>query len=279
MKKSLIYYVFLLTVIFLMGTNAFAGGDYEFCEDYDGNYSNGKKVISKKDLREFTIPAGNLIEVDGQKNGGISVKGENRSDVLVRACIRTWAETEQDATARLNNIRIEKSGVIRATNADEDEKLSVSYEVLVPFQTNLKLTAKNGGISIKSVDGNLRFETKNGGVSLKDVAGDVKGMTQNGGVSVKLSGNSFRGTGLDVETQNGGVKLVLPKTYAANIETGTVNGGFRSDFPELNVEKDDTNRWNKPKRINASLNGGGAKVRVITTNGGVKISSTEDSDK
>ena len=143
--------------------------------------------------------------------------------------------------------------------------------------SNLKLMAHNGGISISSVEGALEFETKNGGVSLNDVAGDVKGRTTNGGVSVKLSGASWRGSGLDVETTNGGVNLVMPENYAARIETGTVNGGFKSDIAALNVEKDDDsdqNRWNRKKQINAELNGGGAPIRIITKNGGIKISAS-----
>jgi hypothetical protein len=86
-----------------------------------------------------------------------------------------------------------------------------------------------------------------------------------------LSGNSWKGSGLDVETTNGGVHLSIPETYAARIETGTINGGFKSDIPALTAEKTEGTRRT---RINADLNGGGAPVRVITTNGGVKISSS-----
>ncbi len=275
MKNLYIRYAFLLTVLCLFSANIFAGDKYEFCQDYDGYNSNGKKNYSQNDLREITIPATRRLEVDGNKNGGISIKGENRSDILIRACVRSWADSEAEATTALNNTRIETSGIVRAVNANEEAKFSASFEILVPMQTSLKLSAKNGGISITSVDGTLEFETQNGGVSLKDVSGDVKGMTKNGGVFVSLSGNVWRGTGLDVETKNGGVKLILPTNYAADIETGTVNGGFSSDFPELKVEKDDKEGWHKPKRVNASINGGGAKIRVVTTNGGVKIATSE----
>lgn len=280
MKRSHNYYAILLMALSLFVSNASADDKYDFCQDYNNNYNdNGKRNISKKDLREIKISAGSLLEVDGGKNGGISVKGENRNDILIRACIRAWSESEADALATLNNTRIETNGVIRALNPDADPdnwKISTSFEILVPIQIDLKLSANNGGISINSVDGTLDFETRNGGVSLVDVAGGVKGMTRNGGVIVRLSGESFRGTGLDVETRNGGVKLVLPKNYAANVETGTVNGGFTSDFAELNYVKDKNKYWQSPKKVNASLNGGGAKVRVVTTNGGVKISSSED---
>jgi hypothetical protein len=39
------------------------------------------------------------------------------------------------------------------------------------------------------------------------------------------------GEGLDVETSNGGVKLAIPEPYNAQLDTRTVNGGFRFDYP------------------------------------------------
>jgi len=115
----------------------------------------------------------------------------------------------------------------------------------------------------------------NGGVSLTDVAGDVRGRTTNGGVNVSLSGSTWRGTGLDVSTTNGGVKLNIPENYAANIETGTVNGGFKSDIPALSITTEDVKGgWsNRPKEVKTSINGGGAPIRVTTRNGGIRIGS------
>ncbi|QQS40497.1 MAG: DUF4097 family beta strand repeat protein [Acidobacteriota bacterium] len=265
MKRS----VLSLFAIAVLAVSAYAG---DFCSN--NNY-NGDKA-SATDLRETTIPATGRIEVDGGKNGGIAVRGENRSDVLVRACVRAWADTEAEAKNLVDTTRVETSPVIRASNVSEKSHFSVSFEIIVPVQTSLNLKAHNGGISIKSVEGNLEFSTVNGGVSLSEVAGDVKGRTTNGGVKVALSGMTWRGGGLDVETTNGGVKLVLPTNYAANVETGTVNGGFKSDFPELQVKKDENDRYyQRNKNVSASINGGGALIRVKTTNGGVKIGSSD----
>lgn len=268
MKKSFIS-LFAMAAIAVLSVSASAG---EFCRNY--NYNGDRESAS--DLREFTIPATGRIEVDGGKNGGISVKGENRSDVLVRACVQAWGPSAAEAKNIVDTTRIETSPVIRAVNAGENSKSSVSFELLVPYQTSLDLKAHNGGISIRSVEGNLEFSTVNGGISVSEVAGDVKGRTTNGGVKVALSGVTWRGSGLDVQTTNGGVKLALPANYAANIETGTVNGGFKSDFPELQVKKDDDDRYyQRNKNVSASINGGGALIRVKTTNGGVKIGAAD----
>lgn len=244
----------------------------EFCSNE--NWSNGDKV-SFKELREMTIPASGSLAVDGGKNGGIRVKGSSRTDILVRACVNAWGTTEEAARAAAASIKISTGGTIVA-DAPGEQNWGVSYEVHVPRNTNLNLRAHNGGIGIANVEGRLEFETLNGGVSLMEVAGDVRGRTTNGGVNVMLEGNSWRGSGLDVTTTNGGVHLSMPETYAANIETGTTNGGFKSDIPALNVTQEDVrgaDRHNRATRLNTALNGGGAPIRLITTNGGVKISS------
>ncbi len=271
------FYVLLFAILFLSGTAVFAQEEKDkadkqykkrdFCSGNNYSY-NGK--TSYKETREMTINAGSLLNVDGQRNGGIQIKGENRSDILIRACVQTTGATEQDAQTIAKNIRIETSPNIRAENAPGEPIWGVSYEILVPRSTNLKLTALNGGISISGVEGTMEFETRNGGIHLSDVAGEVKGRTTNGGVHVALSGNSWKGSGLDLQTANGGVHLSMPETYAARIETGTVNGGFKSDIAALNVERNERTRG---ARINTEINGGGAPIRLVTTNGGVKISS------
>jgi hypothetical protein len=241
----------------------------DFC-NYN-NWSNGDKV-SAKDLREVTFSTPNLLSVDGKRNGGIAVIGENRSDVLVRACIQAWANSEDTAQKLVRDISIKTGSNVYAENTPDGYNWGVSYQVHVPLKSNIKLLAHNGGILIKNVDGNIEFETENGGVSLSNLAGDVKGKTRNGGVSVKLSGDRWDGNGLDVETRNGGVSIKMDENYAANFESGTVNGGFSSEINELKIEKNNGEPYKRPNnRINKSINGGGANVRVFTTNGGVVV--------
>ena len=251
-----------------------------FCDDY--TFSHGDGGVSFRDLRETLQPSTGDLSVDAGRNGGVKVRGEDRSDVMVRACVQTWAKTDAEAKAIASSIKISTGSLIKADGPNE-EKWSVSYEVLVPRNTDLRLNAHNGGIAISNVDGRLEFETMNGGVSLTDVAGDVRGRTTNGGVNVSLSGNTWKGSGLDVQTTNGGVKISLPESYAANIETGTVNGGFNSNIPALNVTTENVkgDEWgrSRSKKINTAINGGGAPLKISTTNGGVMIRTTESEKK
>jgi hypothetical protein len=68
---------------------------------------------------------------------------------------------------------------------------------------------------------------------LTDIAGDVKGKMINGWIHIALSGSSWKETGLNVETTNGGLDLLIPETYAAHIDSGTINGNFRSNIAAL----------------------------------------------
>ncbi len=262
----------IATILLILGTVATAGFAKGFCED--NNYNGyGDQKFSSQDLRETTIPAAGRLEVDGRQNGGIAVRGENRNDVLIRACVRSWAKSQAEADNIVQTTRIETSPVVRGDGASEKTNSSVSFEIIVPNQMDLKLNAQNGGLKVESVDGSMELRTVNGGIKLESVSGDIKGRTTNGGIKVGLGGNGWTGNGLDVETTNGGIKIDLPSDFAANIETGTVNGSFNSDFPELQIEKKsgDKSSYRRNKRVNASINGGGATVRAVTTNGGVTI--------
>lgn len=270
------YYFLLLAIFCFSGVTALAQDkdkqkkyNREFCSN---NWSNGDKV-SFSELRETTISANSLI-VDGKRNGGITIKGENRSDILIKACVQTWGESDEAARLLAKNIRVETGSTVRAEGASEESNWSVSYQIFVPRNTNLNLTTLNGGIGISNVEGNIEFDAKNGGIHLSNLAGDVKGKTKNGGLHIELTGNSWKGNGLDVETTNGGVHLEMPENYAARFETKTVNGGFKSDISALSIEKDEKNRT-RGVNISRDLNGGGATVRVVTTNGGVKINSAK----
>jgi hypothetical protein len=236
----------------------------DFCSKSNFSYS-GKTTV--KEIREITFPAPNLLTVDGQRHGGISVVGADRSDVLVRACIIAAGDSADEARSVGRNIRIETGSMVKAANTPPQGWM-VLYEIYVPRRTNLNLTTYHGSIGISGVEGAMEFKTLHGGLSLADIGGNVRGRTVHGGVSVVLSGNYWKGAGLDLETTHGGVYLSLPKTYAANIQTGTLHGTFYSNIKDLqSIRKEQF----QAIRINQPFNGGGSGIRVVTTYGAVQI--------
>ena len=219
------------------------------------------------ELRTYNLSPSTRISVDGGANGGVSFIGENRRDVKIVA--RVEASADDDATARemARQIRVfTDGGQIHAEGPRQPRHTSwsVSYDVYVPNQSNLEANANNGGISADDVRGEMNFETTNGGIHLSDVGGSVRARTTNGGVIADLSGTTWQGQGLDLQTTNGGATVNVPRGYNAQLETGTTNGGMRVDFPI-------TVRGSLTRHISTRLGSGGPTVRVMTTNGGVHI--------
>jgi len=220
------------------------------------------------EVRESTMPAGPL-NVDAGQNGGISIEGWDRNEIRVRAIVQ--ASSREDGSARnlASQVQVQTGGGRVYSTGPESlrrQSWSVSYRINVPHNNDLDLRANNGGITINGVTGNMRFDTTNGGVRLNEVGGRVNGETRNGGLNVTLGGSRWDGEGLDVETSNGGVNLLIPDGYNAELETRTVNGGLRIDFP-ITVQGELTGR----RGLSTTLGSGGPLVRVRTTNGGVTI--------
>ena len=268
-KKLWINGVFALMAICALGAVTFAQGKLQAQEkslSCNDNWNNGDRVGHCL-IKEQMLAATGSLAVDGKRNGGVSVKGWERREVLVRAKIQSWADSKSEAEAIGNQIHIETTGShvsAEGPSNNGEQSWSVSFEVFVPHNSNLSLKAHNGGISISSVRGQIEFSTTNGGATLKNLAGNVRGNTKNGGLTVVLEGNRWDGEGMDVVTTNGGVNLQVPENYSAHLEAGTVNGGMRYDIP-ITVQGE------IKKELSANLGSGGAPIKVRTTNGGVSI--------
>ena len=235
----------------------------------DDRYSSDRP--SYCEVREETIATGavNPLDVDAGRNGGIRVRGWDRPDVHMRARITASADSDAAARQLVSSVRIVTGGGSihaegPAATSSGDGGWSVSFELDVPRTAILTLHTHNGGISIGDFQGTAHFSAVNGGVSLANVGGDIRGTTTNGGVTVDLSGDRWDGAGLDIETQNGGIRMSVPEHYSAALDTATTHGRVRIDFP-VTVNGQISNH------IEATLGAGGARIRAVTTNGGVRI--------
>ena len=237
--------------------------DVGWCdEDWGGRESDRYCMALEAD---FSDP-GRMV-IDGGLNGGVSVEGWARDRVEVRAKIWANAGTEDRAQEIADAVEVHMDGGrLSADGPDRNRRESwgVSWEIMVPGTTDLDIETHNGGVAVLDVSGDISFEALNGGVTLRGVAGDVTGRTTNGGLNIELDGSNWSGEGLDVETTNGGITMMVPADYSARLETGTVNGGIDVDFPV-------TVQGRIGRRLAVTLGEGGPLVRAVTTNGGVRI--------
>jgi DUF4097 and DUF4098 domain-containing protein YvlB len=224
-------------------------------------------------VHETNLGASNTLDVES-RNGGITVKGWAQNNILVRARLEAWAENDPEARLIASQIHIDTTaGRIRATGPEFDgsqswdrgRRWAVSFEIFAPWNTDVKLSSHNGGITLADLRGHLEFQSHNGGVRLTRVAGDVAGETHNGGIDVELAGNSWDGRQLEVSTHNGGVTLGLPASYSARVEARSSRGRVDSDFPITVsgrvIERD----------LNFNIGSGGPLIKVSTNNGAIRL--------
>jgi DUF4097 and DUF4098 domain-containing protein YvlB len=232
----------------------------------DENWGRDREGVCE--VRQYTLPATGAALDIGTTNGGIQVEGQTRGDVHVLARVVATADTE--ARAREIAKAVQVSAAIDRVEAtgprglQNGEGWNVSYRAAVPRHLDLSLHTTNGGIRIRDVESKISFRTTNGGVHLVGIGGEVKGRTTNGGVNVELDGAAWQGDGLDVETSNGGVRLLIPEQYSAQLYAATNNGGLSIDAPGAVQNR-------RQREVNLQLGAGGAPIRLRTSNGGVRV--------
>jgi hypothetical protein len=225
------------------------------------------------EIREHSLPSIGRLNIDSGQNGGTTVKGWLRGDVLVRARIEASAATEGAAAIMTSRVLIDGSGGQVHASGPEPEKeawWSVTYEIFVPQATDLTLKTHNGGINISDVRGRLAFEGVNGGVRLKRVAGEINGRTVNGGIDVELAGAAFEARQMDLSTVNGGVTVTMPANYSARVQTETGMGRVQSDFPA----PPDTGNL-RSRRMDFTIGSGGPPIHITTGNGSIRLKRAE----
>lgn len=274
MRTSRFFFLSLFAAATLAQTAAAQRSSEDWAENCRRNYRhNGDSRVTFCEVRETRIPARGSLRVDGEQNGGVTVRAHEGRDIIVRARVQSWARSDEAARDLARGVRVSTDGTIRATGPNtqaRNQGWAVGYEILVPTRTNLDVQTHNGPISVERVAGTINLRAHNGPIDLRELSGDVRARAQNGPLTVRLAGRRWNGGGLDAETVNGPVNLDMPRGYAAHLESSTVHGPISAPAG-IRPARNGRNRWSPGGRISTDINGGGPTIRVVTTNGPVDI--------
>jgi len=141
----------------------------------------------------------------------------------------------------------------------------VHYTVKVPASAEVRFTTVNGGIELTGLSGRITAEATNGGIKARDVSGAIDASTTNGGVEVELA--RMPESGVKLECTNGGIELKLPSSARATISARITNGGINTDGVQISQTGESSRR-----RLEGTMNGGGPRIDIEGTNGGIRIS-------
>lgn len=256
------------------------------------------EAVTLKEPFHKTVPlrSGSQVRL-ANVNGGVTFEAWDRDEVKIEAEKRVKAGSDSEARKVLGQVRIDVTqdakGVRIETKVPRRENgffdwifghhvsVGVNYRIHVPRNAGLDAANVNGGLTVTGTRGKARLETVNGAVTITDVRGDLELETVNGGIDVLRSAGTLRAattngsidaeltnlsadSDLSFETTNGRVSLRLPRSARLSIDAATTNGRVQSDFA---VEGGQPGK----RRLRGDINGGGGKLYIRTTNGGVEI--------
>jgi hypothetical protein len=244
------------------------------CDISVGNGDFNIDVVTGKAQDEWTrsydLQPGGKVEIVNI-NGKIQVEATDGARLEVRAERIVKARTDEAAREALPKVEIVEeaspAGVRLQTKIRErlgmGRQQEVRYFLKVPRGAEVRVETTNGGVDVQGMRGAVVASTTNGGVVGRAIGGRVEASTTNGGVELELA--AVDEGGVKIETVNGGVRLRVPQDAKADLTVRCVNGGIGVE----NLKLDETER--SRRRLDARLNGGGPKIDVETTNGGIRI--------
>lgn len=214
---------------------------------------------------EITNVNGKIDVVTGEGNTVEVVATKIARGASKEAAKQTLGRIEIREGASADGVKIETQFERSGAGLFGQANWQVQYRVTMPVQANLKLSTVNGGLEITGVAGHINAEATNGGIKARDIGGTIEATTTNGGVDVDLSKVAEGGARL--ECTNGGIHLRLPADAAASLSARVTNGGIDTGGLTLQTRGESTRR-----RMDGDLNGGGPRITLAGTNGGINIS-------
>jgi hypothetical protein len=259
---------FCLAVIFLVGPvsawaqsekrNVFAPDDFH----WRGNLKAGQllEVINRNGEIEASSATGNEARVENTRRGN----GDD-AELFIEVVeypdgVTVCAVQARDKTPG----RCHRGGVSSESfEGWHAHRAKINFGVQVPRGVRFHAMTTNGNVLCRDLNSVVEASTTNGNVEVSTSEwGSAR--TTNGGVRVSIGNAKWDGE-LEVKTTNGSVDVTLPATAEFKVNAATTNGKIHTDFP-ITVQGSLSS-----KDLSGTVGAGGRELRVVTTNGTIKL--------
>jgi len=257
------------------------------------------ETLTEKLSKTYPLAADGSISLNNV-NGNVTFEAWDRSEVQVDAEKKVKAGSAEDARKILSQIRIDVQAEPSAVRIEtkmpkkvdgggfwslfggNDVSMGVTYRVKVPRDAIVEADNVNGGIRLSGTRGTGRLETVNGNVDVEETSGALVLESTNGNIQIARSEGAVKASttngniqadldrlaadrDLGFSTTNGTVDVRLPRDARLSVDAATTHGSIDSDVA---MSKTSSRR----NHLTGDINGGGALLRIRTTNGSVQIS-------
>lgn len=252
------------------------GGDFKI------DFASGKATDTWS--RTYKIPSTGRFELINV-NGKIIAEPTDGAEVIVEG--RRTAKGRSDELAKETLAKLEIREEVGESTVRVESRPprfnggfgghEIEWTIKVPKGIVVDLRTTNGGVRLNNLSNEIHAKTTNGGVRGENITPSIiEASAVNGGVEFNLASPLDATDAVDLETVNGGVTLELPSESKATIAARCVNGGVHVDELDIAVEEQGS-EFDRKRRLNGTMNGGGATVKMNTTNGGIRLNRTSGS--
>lgn len=238
-------------------------------------------------------------------SGDIQIRTGSGANVHVIGRIRANGRALDDSpAARISQIEsnppIEHTGTTVRVGPTGDNPLyrniSISYEITVPANADIRSVSGSGGQVIGSVRGSVSAQSGSGSINIAEAGGAVHARTGSGDIRIERAGgpvDASTGSGsihagsiggaIKAQTGSGNVEMTQVASADADVRTGSGdvrldladNAGFdfsgRTGSGSIQMRQAIAARVQSRHRLEGSVGGGGAKVNVSTGSGSITI--------
>ncbi len=179
-------------------------------------------------------------------------------DMQVDFTIYVPRGTDVEALGANGNVRIAEgcgNVTIRGVNSD--------IEILQP-EGAVVAQNTNGRIRVMGAASTAKIDSINGSIIAAMRGGELEATSLNGNILARVEENSVRRC--DLESENGGITVVLADDSSATVEATTDRGFIRSDFAFGG-----STGVLESKQLNGTLGEGGTKLTIETLNGNIWV--------
>ena len=256
------------------------------------NVSYGDREVGRA-VQHARVPiTAGPLEVRPDGNGGVRIERGSGGEYAITACVSAQAETQADAQAAADSVRLVINGNRVGVSSIQDRSIrnwNVQLIVLSPDGGSLDVETSNGPIGIRGLAGTFALRASNGPISLAGVDGDVKARaangpitveggrgtfdveTSNGPIGVRLSGRRWDGS-LTARAQNGPLSVTLPVDFQTGVE---ISSSARSPWScRAAACRSAAGSWDEGART-VRFGGDPVAVHLSTVNGPVTINERQ----
>lgn len=176
---------------------------------------------------KLSVPTGTALEVD-TGSGSIEITSGPGRDVTVIGVVKVqrksfWRkaiDTEEVLRQVIENPPIELEGNRLRIGHFKDRsirnRVSISYEIVVPEDTSIDAGTGSGSISVADVAAGVKVSSGSGGLTLEGIGGPVKASTGSGSIRADGVAGEFRAS-----TGSGSVYLAQTAPGDVSVSTGS----------------------------------------------------------